>query len=193
MKRLYQILVYTILALSLSYNYFTVTALIDCQDTQLKLENKANKIRLVEDFIAEAVPNSPLPAEYARYYIKHGKEFNIDPMLLAVVGRVESTYNASAVSDEGAIGVQQIMPFWVKAIPFLKSTEDLYDPDINIRASAYILAHYRELCGDSVESMAGCYHGGPRARTDPKPSTKQFKLAVSNLFYESTSTVYAGI
>lgn len=187
MKILYQIVVHTILAYSLLFSYSYHSALEICQNST---QHKTEKVKRITTLIDSAVPDKALTARYTAYYVKYGTEFNIDPALLAVVGRFESGYNASAVSDMGAIGIQQIMPFWVKFIPFLNSVVDLYDPALNIRASAYILSHYRELCGDSVESMAACYHGGPGARSNPKPSTQKFKAVVSNLFYEIKGTTY---
>lgn len=187
---IYKIIVHAVLACSLLFNYSYHTALNICQNNQ---EHKTDKAKQITNYIVKHIDSSSHAARYTDYYIKYGKEFNLDPVLLAVVGRIESGYRKDIVSYMGAIGLQQIMPFWVDHIPFLNSIEDLYDPAMNIRASAYILSHYRELCGDSVESMAACYHGGPGARSNPKPSTQKFKAVVSNLFYEIKGTTYVEI
>jgi|WetSurMetagenome_2_1015567.scaffolds.fasta_scaffold301218_1 soluble lytic murein transglycosylase-like protein len=191
MKYFYLTAIHLILAISLFTNINHDNALIACLRVQEQQENAIVKVRMVRDFIKESTVEDKRATFYAEMYIKAGKEFILDPMLLAVVGRFESNFNPAAESGMGAIGLQQVMPFWVHKIPFIKSIQDLYSPELNIRASAYILSHYRELCGNSVESMATCYHGGPGAMLRPKPSTTKFKTVVSNLFYEVKAAAYA--
>jgi soluble lytic murein transglycosylase-like protein len=112
--------------------------------------------------------NDKYVATLADSYYEAGQEFNLDPFLLALIGEKESSYNRYAISSEGAFGIQQIRyRYWVGAVPFIKTPEDLFDPKKNIRASAYIVNHYRERCG-MLERALQCYNGGQGGLGDPK-------------------------
>lgn len=159
-----------------------------------KVDFTKDKIEAVSRFIEERSPGVPdsLRYSYAKYYVEAEKEFNVNAYLLASIGFYESNYKHTAMSNMGAIGLQQIMSLWVKEIPFLDTPADLLNARNNIRASAYIVAHYRELCGADVASIASCYHGGPGAKWHPKDSTKRYVNKVITLFNETNeSTVYA--
>jgi len=188
----YSIVVHAVLIYSIYWNIAYRDVVQNCMAGQYSIEHRTELRQAIERYIQDNRSMSPgMAAGYTAMYVSAGKEFNVDPMLLAVVGKFESGFDPSIVSYTGAIGLQQIMPFWVKAIPFLNTQEDLYNPELNIKASAYILSHYRELCGDTIASMAACYHGGPRAILHPKVSTQKFKKAVSYAFYAmKASTTY---
>jgi len=189
LKVVYLMFIHVLLGVSLYINSIGYPQLADCLESQQKQEQKFATRHAIDRYIQSNRPmDSGMSAGYSAMYISAGREFDLDPMLLAVVGKFESNFNPSVVSYTGAVGVQQIMPFWVKEIPFLNSLQDLYSPELNIRASAYILAHYRELCGESVLSMAACYHGGPNAIRNPKESTQKFKAVVSYAFYKMKGT-----
>ena len=121
--------------------------------------------------------------EYAKYYLDAEKESDVNALLLATMGKFESNHNPGLMSTMGAIGMQQIMPvYWVGVVPFINSAHELFDPRLNIRASAWIVSHYREICGVSVAAIATCYHGGPGALSRPQQSTITYAMQVVSTF-----------
>ena len=136
-------------------------------------ENKGKII--IEEYIQQH--NSTVGKIYAAYLAKSfydaGNEFSLDPLLLVAVGHPESGFDRLAVSNKGALGVMQIMPFWIGHIPFIKSKEDLLNPEKNIRAGAYILKMYIQECG-GLKNGIRCYHGGPRSLIHPKQASLEY-------------------
>ncbi len=116
----------------------------------------------------------------ADYFLESAGEYNLDPYLLVAQTWAESRFINGALSEEGAIGLMQVMPFWAKgAIPFVRSVADLRNPRINIRAGARIMRHYRDIASrmgmaNLTESTLRAYHGGVRAMTKPKASTLKY-------------------
>ena len=64
---------------------------------------------------------------------RHG----LDPLLLAAMVVVESHGEAHAVSPKGAVGVMQVMPYWMNE---LGVEGNLFDIETNVNVGAFILA-----------------------------------------------------
>lgn len=98
---------------------------------------------------------------YAELFVKAGREFDVDPLLLVVMSKAESHFDKDAVSDKGALGVMQVMPsYWATGkIPFVRDAHSLTTPDVGIRAGAYVLRYYIDKCGSLEKGIVG-YHGG---------------------------------
>lgn len=121
-------------------------------------------VREVEEYIATNVPNMPAIERrgYAEIIAAAARENRIHYSIVASVAIVESHFAKQARSEKDAVGIMQVVPkWWVGVAPGVERRSDLYSPDINIRAGAWILAHYRELCGPA--RMLACYESGPRA------------------------------
>lgn len=65
----------------------------------------------------------------------------LDPQLILGLITVESRFDKYAISSSGALGVMQVMPFWVKQIGDPKK-QDLFDFETNIRYGCTILRYY---------------------------------------------------
>ncbi|MFG6159585.1 lytic transglycosylase domain-containing protein [Halomonas sp. 1390] len=75
------------------------------------------------------------------------------PELVLAVIQVESAFQAEAVSSAGAVGLMQIMPFWVRELGL--PADDLKDPHRNLRYGCTILAHYLAVeRGDLTRALA---------------------------------------
>lgn len=176
-----------------SFGFITamsVGAKIHLQECIPESRLQEERTKELKNFIVSADKhlNDSEATRYAVAYLDAEKEFDVNAFLLASIGRIESNFKPARVSEMGAIGLQQIMPvYWVKEIPFVEKASDLFVPEINIRASAYIVAHYRTLCGEKVEQIATCYHGGPRAIHRPMYTTIDYTLKVVKTF--STANV----
>lgn len=114
----------------------------------------------------------------SKTFIEVGDEYNFDPLFLAAQASVESAFKVHDKSTAGAIGIMQVMPFWVEKIDFLEHKDDLFNIHANIRAGVFILAHYRDTCGGSLRQALTCYHGGPRALKLPRRVTTEYVSSV---------------
>jgi soluble lytic murein transglycosylase len=84
------------------------------------------------------------PLRYSEYVRAHARENDLDPALLAAVIYQESKFDASAESKSGAIGLMQLTPSTAHGIAVRTGgsrfrTEDLLNPEINIRYGAWYL------------------------------------------------------
>jgi soluble lytic murein transglycosylase len=82
------------------------------------------------------------PLHYASYVRVHARQNGLDPALLAAVIDQESKFDANAESSSGAIGLMQLTPSTAKGIAIRTGgsafrTDDLYNPEINIRYGAW--------------------------------------------------------
>ena len=77
----------------------------------------------------------------------------LDPELVLAVIEVESGFNRFAVSDSGARGLMQVMPFWKKEIGHPQ--DNLFEVHTNLRYGCTILKYYLDLVdGDLGEALA---------------------------------------
>jgi len=117
---------------------------------------------------------------------RHASRRELDPVLVRAMIQVESGYNPSAVSRQGAIGLMQLMP--ATAASFKVS--DPFDPDQNIGAGT---AYMRQLLDDFDEqlvlALAG-YNAGPQAvrrygGVPPYRETREYVERVLRLYQGS--------
>lgn len=105
------------------------------------------------------------PIGYYDLITKYAAEYEIDPLLVAAVIRVESKFRPDAVSAKGAVGLMQIMPETGKWIADRLNLEDvsatnLSAPAVNIRLGTWYLSDLsREFDGDLAVVLAA-YNGG---------------------------------
>jgi soluble lytic murein transglycosylase len=86
------------------------------------------------------------PLRYSEYVRVHARENRLDAALLAAVIYQESKFRSDAQSSSGAIGLMQLTPRTAHGIALRTGggafkTNDLYDPEINIRNGAWYLGH----------------------------------------------------
>jgi soluble lytic murein transglycosylase len=84
------------------------------------------------------------PLRYSQYVRVHARENGLDPAFLAAVIYSESKFHPDAESHSGAIGLMQLTPSTAHGIAIRTggstfSTQDLYNPEINIRYGAWYL------------------------------------------------------
>ncbi|MDQ7727631.1 transglycosylase SLT domain-containing protein [Halomonas sp. SpR8] len=77
----------------------------------------------------------------------------LPPDLVLALIQVESAFKADAISSAGAVGLMQIMPFWVSELGL--PLDDLTHPPRNLRYGCTILAHYLAIeNGDFTRALA---------------------------------------
>lgn len=96
-------------------------------------------------------------------------------VILAIIA-VESGGDPNARGAAGEIGLMQILPATGRLLGV--SAAELRDPAVNIDTGARYLAIELRACGGDVACATAAYNGGPRARTNPLPSTRRYVAAV---------------
>jgi soluble lytic murein transglycosylase-like protein len=110
------------------------------------------------DFPADAAaPPTPFGAEV----LEAARKFQLNPLVVAAVMRVESAYNHRAVSRKGARGLMQLMP--ATAARFGVAKHELFTPTRNIEAGTrYLRFLVDRFEGDAVRVFAA-YNAGENA------------------------------
>ena len=110
------------------------------------------------DFPADAAaPQTPYGAEV----LEAARKFQLNPLVVAAVMRVESAYNHRAVSRAGARGLMQLMP--ATAARFGVAKHELFTPTRNIEAGTrYLRFLVDRFQGDAVRVFAA-YNAGENA------------------------------
>jgi len=102
----------------------------------------------------------------------------LPPELILAVIDVESNFDRYAVSVAGAIGLMQVMPFWVDEIG--RPEDNLLHTDTNLRYGCAILKFYYDKERGDLRRALGRYNGSLGKRAYPnkvidKLSRKWFK------------------
>ena len=124
-----------------------------------------------------------LPAEVAYESIirEAAAIYDLDTSLLRAVVRLESGFDAAAVSSAGAQGLMQLMPALAEEL----GVEDPFDPRENIFGGArYLKALLLEHDGDETLALAS-YNAGPGAVAQhhgvpPYPETQQYVKTITD-------------
>lgn len=102
----------------------------------------------------------------------------LPPELILAVIEVESNFDRYAVSVAGALGLMQIMPFWLNEIG--RPNDNLLHTDTNLRYGCTILRFYLDKENGDLRRALGRYNGSLGKRKYPnkvidKLSKKWFK------------------
>ncbi|MCR4663457.1 MAG: lytic transglycosylase domain-containing protein [Endomicrobiaceae bacterium] len=97
---------------------------------------------------------------------QYSMEYNVDPLLITAVMKVESNFNPDAKSKKGAIGLMQLMPSTAKEIaekylnisPFKE--EKLYDPEFNVKIGIYYVKLLSEMFNNNTNLVLASYNAG---------------------------------
>jgi hypothetical protein len=89
---------------------------------------------------------------------KSARAHDVDPLLVHSIIKVESNYNANAVSNKGAQGLMQLTPSTAKML----GVSDSFDPQQNIEAGVKYLKYLKDLYKDDRLALAA-YNAGPGA------------------------------
>ncbi|MFQ5355439.1 MAG: lytic transglycosylase domain-containing protein [Mariprofundaceae bacterium] len=127
--------------------------------------------------IQSVVPDPEEAEAIARWVYLYSKRHDLSPELILAVIAVESHFDRFAVSNVGARGLMQIMPFWKKE---LGSKEDnLFNIETNIRYGSAILRIYLNRYGKMSKALAA-YNGSLGRKKYPNKvfaKMKRFKAS----------------
>ncbi len=110
---------------------------------------------------------------YDGYFQAAAETYGVPADLLKAVGRVESNFNAEAVSYCGAQGVMQLMPATARSL----GVTDSFDPAQNIMGGAKYLRQMLDRFDGDVSKALAAYNAGPGAVTKyggPPPYTQSY-------------------
>lgn len=121
-------------------------------------------------------------ADYSDIIEQAGRQFNVDPKLLALVVKRESSGDPGAVSPKGAIGLAQLMPGTAKEM----GVTDINDPAQNIMAGAKYLSQQLDKYQDVPTALAA-YNAGPGAvdkhrGIPPFPETQNYVKNIMSVY-----------
>jgi len=89
----------------------------------------------------------------------------LEPELVLAVIEVESNFDRFAVSVAGALGLMQVMPFWLDEIG--RPGDNLLHVDTNLRYGCTILRHYLNKENGDLRRALGRYNGSLGRRKYP--------------------------
>ncbi len=93
------------------------------------------------------------------------KRVKLPPELILAVIEVESNFDRYAVSVAGALGLMQIMPFWLDEIG--RPDDNLLHTDTNLRYGCTILRFYYDKENGDLRRALGRYNGSLGKRKYP--------------------------
>ena len=103
------------------------------------------------------IPNEVVRREWLRMVHYESTRFSLDPDLVLALIEVESGFNRFAISEVGASGLMQVMPFWKELIG--DARDSLFDVRTNLRYGCIILKHYLEMEGQNWMRGLARYNG----------------------------------
>jgi len=114
--------------------------------------------------LEKRVPDHDFRIELLKNIHYEAGRARIEPELVLSVIQVESNFNPYAISVAGAIGLMQVMPFWLKEIG--KPGDSLFDARTNLRYGCTILRYYLDKeKGNRVRALMR--YNGTRERRYP--------------------------
>lgn len=97
---------------------------------------------------------SPSVRVWKEAVLRWSAEYDLPPLLVAIVMQIESCGAPQVVSSAGAVGLFQVMPY------HFAPNENSSDPEVNaIRGLTYLARAYELAQGDIRKTLAG-YNGG---------------------------------
>jgi soluble lytic murein transglycosylase-like protein len=104
--------------------------------------------------LARQVPDPDERIEILTTVHQQASRAGVTPELVLAVIDVESNFDRFAISSASALGLMQVMPFWVPELGY-KDKNDLFDIQINVLLGCYILKYYLDReDGDLIKGLA---------------------------------------
>ena len=107
-----------------------------------------------------ARPRAPDPderLELLRMVHEEARRASLQPELVLAVIEVESNFDRFAISEAGALGLMQVMPFWLDELQ--QPEANLFRPRTNLRIGTTILRYYLEREQGNMRRALARYNG----------------------------------
>jgi len=113
-------------------------------------------IQDIKGLIRKWVPDPDEAEAIARWVYLYSTRFELSPELILGLISVESNFDHFAVSNVGARGLMQVMPFWKKELG--SPDDNLFEIETNIRYGCAIVRHYIKRY-KKIDRALGAYNG----------------------------------
>lgn len=107
--------------------------------------------------LAPIVPNPEQRVNLLKQIHYEATRAKLRPELVLALIEVESRFDRFAISHAGAIGLMQVMPFWLKEIG--RPKDNLFDIHTNLRMGCTILRYYMDKEKNDLTSALARYNG----------------------------------
>ncbi|MDT3705364.1 MAG: lytic transglycosylase domain-containing protein [Thiobacillus sp.] len=135
-------------------------ALADTAASRTAFRNPADETAWLQEMsrrLAKRMPDEAERIEFLTTLHWEASRAGIDPQLMLGLIQVESGFRKYAVSQVGARGYMQVMPFWLRTIG--SPDHNLFQLRTNLRYGALILRHYIDIEGGDLFRALGRYNG----------------------------------
>ena len=144
---------------------------VDRFDAEVWLTDMSNRLRA-------QVPDHDERLTILQLTHAEARRVDLPPELVLAVIDVESNFDRFALSEAGARGLMQVMPFWVDEIG--RPEDNLFEVPTNLRYGCTILRYYLDKEKGDLRRALGRYNGSLGKRKYPnkvidKLSTKWFQ------------------
>jgi soluble lytic murein transglycosylase-like protein len=104
--------------------------------------------------LARQVPDAEERLHILKTVHSQATRAGVEPELVLAVIDVESNFDRFAISSATALGLMQVMPFWVPELGY-KDKNQLFDIEINVLLGCRILRYYLDMeRGDIIRGLA---------------------------------------
>jgi soluble lytic murein transglycosylase-like protein len=113
--------------------------------------------------LSRQVPDAEERLHILKTVHRHATRVGVQPELVLAVIDVESNFDRFAISSATALGLMQVMPFWVPELGY-QDKNQLFNVDINVLLGCRILKYYLDMeRGDMIRGLAR-YNGSTGKR-----------------------------
>ena len=117
--------------------------------------------------------------KYDGLIVKYASKYRVDPFLVKAVIRTESLFDPEAISDAGAQGLMQLMPYTAERF----RVEDMMDPEQNIAGGTEYLRWLLDLFKGDAKLAIAAYNCGEKlvqreGRVPNIPETSEYVVKV---------------
>jgi soluble lytic murein transglycosylase-like protein len=170
-----------------------IARLVEVQKIRIaRLQDDALRLRtaiMLRDYLEEVrvrLPRETYQAMVAAI-ADASLRYDVPPETILAVIRIESTFDANAISEAGAVGLMQLLPSTAAELARELSLEwtgeaDLHDPATNIVLGTYYLTKLLGRFNDLTQALAAYNEGPARVAERARRSTEytQKVLAYAN-------------
>ena len=107
--------------------------------------------------LSRRIPDRKSRTELLKSVHHEAMRAGLDPQLVLGLMEIESGFRKYAVSNAGALGYMQVMPFWIKLIG--RPGDSLFHVRLNVRYGCIILRHYLDIEKGDYYRALGRYNG----------------------------------
>ena len=107
--------------------------------------------------LADTVPDPDERLKLLKMIHTEASRAQLPPQLVLALIQVESKFDPYAVSRSGAVGLMQIMPFWLKLIG--RADDSLVHAKTNLRMGCTILKYYLQKSHGDIREALQRYNG----------------------------------